>query len=116
MAMRDSSGRSAASVLPPAVGARIRTSSPAWTGRMASSWVGRRSDHPRVLDALLGADARRERVAVVEDEAPQFGCQGALFLWVKFKIHGARSGECCGEPFPPSLRVSTRLSCSWRGD
>lgn len=44
--MRDSSGRIAASVLPPAVGANARTCSPARIGSIACSCRGRSEGHP----------------------------------------------------------------------
>ena len=48
-AIRDSSGNIAASVLPPAVGASSRQSSPARTGSTAASCSGRRPGQPSVL-------------------------------------------------------------------
>jgi hypothetical protein len=41
---------------------------------------------------LQGANPSRQRIAVVGDEAPQLGCQGALLLRVKFKAHGGGGG------------------------
>src|SRR5438045_1743597 len=43
---RDSSGNTAASVFPPAVGARTRMSRPSRTGPIHRSWTGRRDRQP----------------------------------------------------------------------
>ena len=49
LAILESSGKNAASVFPPAVGARTMQSSPSSTASIASSWTGRSVANPSVF-------------------------------------------------------------------
>jgi hypothetical protein len=66
-----------------------------------------------VEDALQGANPSRQRMAVVGDEAPQLGCQGALLLRVKFKAHGGGGGLVTPSGLAAPSASATALNALW---